>query len=802
MISSQLRKFVFIVLMASFALMVSCRVKSVGPWHPERTSYPRTIYKAGELDTIKARLGRFPYKALYSRVLVQAGRTPAPMAEKFDPPVQYDNANIAKSAAFVFAVSGNDAYRQKAIGILKTVPEKFDTLSFELLDRDIHIAEALMCYVQALDMLLGAGAVSSADRNIIEDRLGNITEKFFNNWAELICGAYEFARNNHHTKMASAFGMVAIVLNNHPMAKVWIDYAMNEVDTDLDSLTAADGGYAEGPNYWTYSAVNVLPFAWAYHLFNNGQAETFTDRPCYLSGLGQNGKSVTVNDFFSDWKIKAISEWMIKVRQPDGLTPPVDDANLSGYFNAVNAGIYKEGVFAWDWLSSSAYLQSQSCADLSVDIICTYDDGITPVEPSWEPSMLMKEAGNAVMRSGWGADDTYVMFLAENGRARTNGYGHEHPDGLSFILYAIGKSLAIDSGYINYDNHDLVRYAKNHNLILVDGKGPVPGLYTSGGVDAFFKDFMTTSFADYCSAWTEFSGIRHTRSLLFPGKKYLVVSDDIGNSGILLHTYNWLLHGNGGGSTGGTFSSDADGGLWINGNAALRAVVVSPEGSLNMSSYDDYHGFIWGRKETHSVLRADVRARNARYLAVLYPYAAGAGEPDIKTLNVSDGKAIIISEPEITTLVRVQAASKKGQTWSLGGINGKPEFPSLNSDAGLVQISAGIDGTPNGIFLEYASSLIINDTTIISSESKIILALSFSEGIIRGHVIAPSGASVDLFTGGAPLSVEGDTVSGFVSETGGMTRISFSGQGDFTVYLSGSSILDKLMAENRIEPVL
>jgi hypothetical protein len=802
MTSEQLGKYFVIVLMAALSLMVSCRVKSVGPWHPECTTYPRTIYKAGELDAIKARLGRFPYNELYSRVLVQAGRTPAPAAEKFDPPVQYDNANTAKSAAFVFAVSGNDAYRQKAIGILKTVPEKFDTLSFELLDRDIHIAEALMCYAQALDMLLGAGAVSSADRNVIEGRLGNITEKFFNNWAGLICGAYEFARNNHHTKMASAFGMVAIVLNNHPMAKVWIDYAMNEVEADLDSLTAADGGYAEGPNYWTYSAVNVLPFAWAYHLFNNGQTETFTDRPCYLSGLGQNGKSVEIKDFFADWKIKSISEWMIKVRQPDGLTPPLDDSNLSGYFNAIIAGIYREGVFAGDWLSSSAYLQSQSCADLSVDIICDYDDSITPVEPSWEPSMLMKEAGNAVMRSGWGPDDTYVMFLAENGKARTNGYGHEHPDGLSFILYAMGKSLAIDSGYINYENHDLVRYAKNHNLILVDGKGPVPGLYTAEGVDAFFTDFMTTPFMDYCSAWTEFSGIRHSRSLLFPDKRYLVVSDDVKNNGILLHTYNWLLHGNGGGSTGGTFTSAADGGLWINGNAALRAVVVSPEGNLNLSAYDDYHGFDWGQKKTHSVLRADIKSRNARYLAVLYPYAAGEVDPDIKPVDVSDGRAIKIGEPESATLVRVQSASKKGKSWSMGVISGNPEIPAIKSDAGFIQVTLTSEGTLKEIFVEDGSSLTVDDTQIFSSETKIILTLSFGEGIIKGHVIVPSGTSLDLFTGGAPLSVEGDTVSSFVSKAEGMTGITFSGQGDFTVYLSGSSILDKLMAENRLDSVL
>jgi hypothetical protein len=789
-----MRRFqIAVVLIIAVFSSVSCRVKSTGSWHPERTDYPRTIYKAGQLDGIKERLGRFPYNELYSRVLWQADRTPSPPAEKFVPPTQYDNANIAKSAAFVFAVSGNVICRQKAIDILKTIPQEFDTLTFELFDRDINIAEALMCYAQALDMLLGADTLNSTDRNIIEDRLGNITEKFFNNWAELICGAYEFARNNHHTKMASAFGMMAIVLNNHPMAKVWIDYAMNEVETDLNSLLTADGGYAEGPNYWTYSASNVLPFAWAYHLFNNGQAETFTDRPCYLSGLGQNGKSVVVKDFFSDWKIKALSEWMIKVRQPDGLTPPIDDSNLSGYFNAVIEGVYKEGVFAWDWLTSSAYLQSQSCADLSVDIICAYDDSITPVKPSWQPNMLMKESGNAVMRSGWDADDSYVMFLAENGKARTNGYGHEHPDGLSFILYSFGKSLAIDSGYINYENHDLVRHAKNHNVILVDGKAPEPGMYTSGGVDAFFSDFMSAPPGDYCSAWTEFSGVRHSRSLVFPDKKYLIVSDEVSSS-IFSHTYNWLLHGNGGGSTGGSFSLGADGGQWINGDVKLKAVVVSPEGSLEMSTHDDYHGFNWGVKETHSVLQANRKARNSRILAVLYPSGQGDAGPEIKPANVDDGAAITIAGPGGMTLVRTRAVSAKGKTWILAGLEGSTAFPSVESDAGLIQISADADGALRQLFLEGASTLDIGTTAFLSSSSSIVFSLSIEDGELSGGVIAPAGTAVDIYTGSEPTSVEGDNVLGYSYPGGGMTRILFSGQGGFAIYLNPESALKRYLS--------
>jgi hypothetical protein len=405
----------------------------------------------------------------------------------------------------------------------------------------------------------------------------------------------------------------------------------------------------------------------------------------------------------------------------------------------------------------------------------------------------MKEAGNAVMRSGWDADDSYVLFQAENGMVRTSGYGHEHPDGLNFILYAFGKSLAIDSGYINWENHDLVRYAKNHNVILVDNKGPEPGLYTAGGVDAFFNDFMTTSFMDFSSAWTEFSGLRHTRSLVFPDKRYLVVSDDIGSKSILSHTYNWLLHGNGGGSTGGSFSQEAYGGIWHNGNAELKAVVVSPEGSPGLSNHEDYHGFTWGVKETHSVLQADIKARRARYLAVLYPSDVSMPEPEIAPQHAPDGAAIAVMEPGSTTLVRTQSAAKLRNAWVLNEIDGHPEFPSVGSDAGLALISADSMGAVKQIFIQDASCLSIGTTEIIRADSRIGLALSIGTGIIRGHVIAQDGCYIDMFTGTAPLSVEGSTITGYSSSADGITRIIFSGQEDFTIYLSGDSIFERII---------
>lgn len=762
----------------------ACAPEPEGPWHPERTDYPRLLYTAADIDSIAARLDHYPYDVLYARVLGMAARTPdLTQGPPYNPGREYTKGNIAKACAFVYVIEGDPADRDKAIEILEAIDPNLEPITYELIQDEIHIAEAVLTYCQAFDMLLGAGDLPEADRIMITGLLTALVEDFFTLWGSTFCLGYEVGgRTNHHTKMAAAIGTAAILLNQHPMARVWIDFAMHGVTKDLDILATADGSHAEGPYYWGYSATNVLPFAWAYRTFTGGVGELFVDRPCKAGSLEQVGEEIYVDNLFTDPTLRTLCDWVIKIRQPDGARPPIDDSNFEGFFNGMVAGVYDDGVYAWDWLESPAEpLFGEHCADLNVDLICAFDETVPPAEPTWNPTQFLTEAGNAVLRSGWGPDDTYVLFLAEYGKARS--VGHDHPDGLSFMLYAHGETLAMDSGYIRWEDRDLVRHPKNHNLVLVDGKGAPPYLpVIGGGVDALLTDSFSTSFLDYCSGITAHNQTTHWRALLFPRKRYLLVADDL-LGWYAAHDYQWLLHGNGGGSTGGTFTAEADGGLWEIGAGKLRAAVTSVGGAPVLSSYDDYHGHHYAQIETHTVLEASASGRSVRFLSAIVPAAADEPLPAIEVHpDLGGTAAVVVAETDRTGAAFLRPATAAGQPWSLAGIAGHPEFPAFSTDAGLLYLAVEPEGgAVRECFAQGLTSLDAAGLTLASVDAPVTLTVDLGGATIEGHLLAAGGRVLDLYTGGAPAEVSGTSVSGFDYLGDGVTRIHFTGSSDFSV---------------------
>ena len=75
------------------------------------------------------------------------------------------------------------------------------------------------------------------------------------------------------------------------------------------------------------------------------------------------------------------------------------------------------------------------------------------------PDGCSPEAGLALFREDLGPDARYFLLLGEHGPARQHGFDHEHPDATSLLLYAFGEPLPLDSGYINWDHHNLVNRA-------------------------------------------------------------------------------------------------------------------------------------------------------------------------------------------------------------------------------------------------------------------------------------------------------------------------------------------------------
>jgi len=91
----------------------------------------------------------------------------------------------------------------------------------------------------------------------------------------------------------------------------------------------------------------------------------------------------------------------------------------------------------------------------------------TKQEPD-EKSYVFEYPGLAVLRTGWGKEDTYVFF--DGGEL---GKAHRHEDKLSVLFYADGKQILTEGNSYAYDTSEMRQYVlstRAHNTIRVDGK--------------------------------------------------------------------------------------------------------------------------------------------------------------------------------------------------------------------------------------------------------------------------------------------------------------------------------------------
>ena len=92
-------------------------------------------------------------------------------------------------------------------------------------------------------------------------------------------------------------------------------------------------------------------------------------------------------------------------------------------------------------------------------------------KPPDHTSHFFPYAGQVVMRSDWERDALFLGF-----EAGPFGYGHQHEDKLSIVIFAYGEELLVEGGSYAYDASKWRRYVLSsyaHNVVLVDGQGQV-----------------------------------------------------------------------------------------------------------------------------------------------------------------------------------------------------------------------------------------------------------------------------------------------------------------------------------------
>jgi hypothetical protein len=177
-----------------------------------------------------------------------------------------------------------------------------------------------------------------------------------------------------------------------------------------------------------------------------------------------------------------------------------------------------------------------------------FDDSIKPQSPKLPTSRIFGDKGNAVFRTGWGADDLVFLF-----RAGPN-FNHNHADQGSFLLTAFGEPLITEAGWSHYYNDPyyatFFTQAIGHNTVLVDGNPESQSVADTpqfAALDAYPKitDAVTSEFYDAVSGdlTPVYQGRlnRYMRRIVFVKPHYFVVFDDLAAIGEPAK-FDWLLH--------------------------------------------------------------------------------------------------------------------------------------------------------------------------------------------------------------------------------------------------------------------
>ncbi|MHA1568731.1 MAG: heparinase II/III domain-containing protein [Alphaproteobacteria bacterium] len=726
-----------------------------GPWRPEITERPRLLFEADDLALMQDRITREPYTTLMTRVRsrANAGYNPT-IPDPYNASREYGNANIAKAAAFVAWIDNDAAKADKAASVLEVLGADFGN-PLVIVSQDIHIAEALLCYAQAYDILAGTGLIDPTRLAAIEDRLALMVENIYRDFFDLLAVWQIYSVSNHSIKITSALAVAAMAMNQHPDANKWFNYGMTDTWHKLFDLNVSEGGaYAEGTYYGTYSAVNHLPLFVMYDRLV-GEDMTLLDRGFCLLGPNCPWQEIELTNPLDNPKLYEMSLWYTKIRLPTGDAPPLDDANMEGFFNGMMSGTWQDGLLAWDWLNNTHYpLFVQHCADLAVDTIAFYDDTVTvtPPDEDFGPHFILPTEGQAVFRSGWEPDDTWAMFIAEYGLDRTVGHGHEHPDNLSISLFARGQYLLIDPGYIAWEEHTVVNKGEHHNVPTVDGKGPPgPTLVTPiRGEEAYIIDGLTDSAVPFARGVTEYFDAAFDRVIFMPESDYLIAVDDMVSAEP--RTFGVLWHGHAGGDSGYPFTLLADGGTWEREGAAADVRVATTAGGLTLDTLTNIHGFTWMQQEEHTSLdiRATEEAERARFISIGLPYAAAAEEdPRPVTWLNREGIAAARIEGDDLIFVLAQAAPAHLQLTAA-------ETGSVSAQTNMETLLISTDATAEAgyAYVDGGSYLILGarQPWLFSREDRVWLEWS---GDIWTFDFPPDGMMIGMLCDEPPL-IEGD----------------------------------------------
>lgn len=623
-----------------------------GSWNPPGAdlSFPRTLLDSSSIEEIRNTLSHPIIIDLYHSIWNSANSS-IPMEDTSDN-ARSICAVIAREAAFVVLMDRkweNDSI----VNLTQSERDSLTSRTIWLLNRmNTHVgfqsgwvfyqewqfrSKELINYLIAYDLLRGAGVNNKTARDSLIHFTGNLYHRAMDTYTvyfiQLKFFTYQF--NNHSIMTSSALGLAAVVLNDHEdinpdfQPQNWIDAGLWNLDNTLwvengsyPRVSEPDtlAGYAEGPHYFNYAFQNAFPFIrtlWNF-LPDTNIAVTF------------NSSTRMVRNPWYNPAYDRLYDWMNKIRMPDGSEPAIHDCeinfgttitSLSGKpeFNLPNPG------YSYD----DPFIRSQ--------YVATNVPQGTITDSLFQP---LPAAGSLCFRSSWSKDAVYLHCIAKHGIALTGAKSHHHGDAGSFSLMAYGQLMAVDPGYPGASQSYAVNNGTNHNLVLVDGYGPLPpmGEYVNTATNtAYIENYFHTPRLDYGEIHTNYWGADVERKILFVRGRYFFMNDFLTSTNSNFYTFQ--MHGNGltgsdPSSPEGAFYPDAANsrGIYKRDSVSLLVQVQTenPADSITWITDSLADGSLLYRHcTTMKVTKTNVN--NVHFLTLLYPYVSDTPHINILT---------------------------------------------------------------------------------------------------------------------------------------------------------------------------
>jgi hypothetical protein len=302
-----------------------------------------------------------------------------------------------------------------------------------------------------------------------------------------------FPYDSHAVRSVASVLVPACIalLGEHPRAQEWLDFAIDYYDTLYSPWGGADGGWAEGPHYWTTAMA-------------------------YMIEAGNLLRKFTGHDVYRRVFFQHTGDFPLYTKAPDTTRCGFGDDSTLGDLPSLKVG-YNIRHFAavsgdghLQWFFERMREQSKGTENafynygwwsFAFDDLQYHHDwpAIKAVEPSDLPLMKhFKDVGWVAVQRQMHEPAEHLQFVTKC--SRYGSISHSHGDQGAFLLFAHGEELAIQSGYyVGFGTSMHTRWrrlTKSKNAILIDGRGQYAGVDKSIQIQSTGKVLEAREDAD------------------------------------------------------------------------------------------------------------------------------------------------------------------------------------------------------------------------------------------------------------------------------------------------------------------